>query len=118
MTNEDARKHERTPAILTIDWRVVGSDDIIWSWTDDISVGGLRVRTLTPPDEGTVVTIAIDARDPEGGAQHLRIPARVAWVRMDEEFCGMGLAFQPEDEDDRARLLSLLDEVRVPNDES
>lgn len=111
MTKEEARKHERKPAVLTIDWRIVGSEDIIWSWTDDISAGGLRVRTMTPPEEGATVDVAIEHVQDGGEREHLRIPARVAWVRLDEEFCGMGLAFQPEEETDRKRLAELLDEL-------
>jgi len=105
MTDKDVRKHTRSPLEVTVDWQIVGSDDVIWSATDDIGAGGLRIRTLTPPAVGTEVEILLKTT-PE--ATPLRLPAHVAWTRLDDEFCGMGLAFDPATDESRQRLAALI----------
>ena len=109
MSKEDARKHERTSLVVTVDWQVLGSEDVIWSMTGDISAGGIRVKTLTPAEEGAELEVALQITKDE---EPLRVPARVAWVRLDEEFCGMGLSFQPENDEDRDRIRSLLESLK------
>lgn len=106
---DDARKHRRTPLEVTVDWQLLGTEDVMWSATDDVGDGGLRIRTLTPPEKGSRVVIVLGPADQ--GAGLLRIPARVAWTRMDDEFCGMGVAFEPETEEERAGLQELLDQL-------
>ena len=109
MTKEDARKHERKPLVVTVDWQVLGREDIIWSTTGDISVGGIRIKTLTPAEEGDELEVVLRLGKDE---EPLHVPARVAWVRLDDEFCGMGVAFQPEEEDVRERIASLLESLK------
>jgi Tfp pilus assembly protein PilZ len=104
-TDKDVRKHSRSPLEVTVDWQVVGSDDVIWSATDDIGAGGLRVRTLTPPVVGTEVVLVLKVH-PED--EPIRLPAHVAWTRLNEEFCGMGLAFDSIEPEAATRLQALL----------
>ena len=111
MSKEDARKHKRTPLVVTVDWQVIGSDDVIWSMTGDISYGGLKVKTMAPPSQGAEVFVVFAHQG--DGAEPFRIPARVVWVRMDEEFCGMGLAFEPVTDESRQRIERLLDQVKA-----
>ena len=106
MEDKDARKHPRTPLEVTVDWQLLGSDDVIWSATDDVGAGGLRIRTMTPPEEGSAVVVVLGPSEHSDGL--LRIPARVAWVRMDDDFCGMGVAFKPSSDVERAALKELL----------
>ena len=110
MAERDHRKHRRKRLVVNVDWRVIGSNDVIWSRTNDISAGGLRVRTLTPPDEGDEVLVDLTRRNHDG--ESFLVLARVAWVRMDEEFCGMGLAFEPDTEKDKARIREILRTLR------
>ena len=104
--DEDARKHKRTPLEVTVDWQLIGTEDVMWSATDDLGEGGVRIRTLTPPEKGSQVVVVLSAT--ELGQGLLRVPARVVWTRLDDDFCGMGVAFEPEAEEERAALKELL----------
>lgn len=78
----------------------------MWSATDDLGEGGVRIRTLTPPEQGSQVVVVLNMA--EHGQRQLRVPARVAWTRVDDEFCGMGVAFEPENDEERAAIKELL----------
>lgn len=109
MTDDDKRKHERKPLEVTVDWQELGKEDVIWSATGDVGPGGLKIRTLTPPEEGTQVVVVLGPAEEADGV--LRIPARVAWVRMDDDFCGMGIAFEPSDGTESTALEALLQKL-------
>ena len=47
--------------------------------------------------------------------QLLRVPARVAWVRMEDDFCGMGVAFEPNDSNEREAVEKLLGQLEKKN---
>ena len=106
MSENDKRKHERTTLEVTVDWQEIGSEDVIWSATGDVGAGGIKVRTLTPPAEGTAVIVVLGPT--EQVTSGLRVPGRVAWVRMEDDFCGMGVAFEPADDEQRSGLRNLL----------
>ncbi len=109
MTDDDKRKHERKTLEVTVDWQELGKEDVIWSSTGDVGPGGLKIRTLTPPEEGTAVVVVLGPAEQADAL--LRIPARVAWVRMDDDFCGMGIAFEPSDDTERVALDELLKQL-------
>ena len=106
---KDERKHERKQLEVTVDWQLLGTDDVMWSSTDDVGPGGLRIRTLTPPQEGSQVVVVMGPPDRSEGL--FRIPARVAWTRMDDDFCGMGIAFEPESDEEKAALEELVGQI-------
>jgi Tfp pilus assembly protein PilZ len=109
MTDDDKRRHERQMLEVTVDWHELGKDDVIWSATGDVGPGGLKIRTLTPPEKGTRVVVVLGPA--EQAEALLRVPARVAWVRMDDDFCGMGVAFEPSDATERVALEELLKQL-------
>lgn len=111
-TDQDERRHERTPLEVMVDWQVLGSDDVTFSATDDVSPGGIRVRTLSPPEVGTEVVVLISPADRHTGPARIR--ARVAWVRTDDSFCGMGVEFLPKDDEERAWLRAKLEKLKPP----
>jgi len=116
MTDEDKRKHERKTLEVTVDWQELGKDDVIWSATGDVGPGGLKIRTLTPPEEGTGVIVVLGPA--EQAKSLLRVPARVAWIRMDDDFCGMGVSFEPTDDTERAALEELLKQLLAKQENS
>ncbi len=101
-----ARKHDRIPLGIPVDWQVAGSGDMIISSTDDVGAGGLQIRTLSPPPVGSMVTLNLSL-EPRSG-KTLAIPGKVVWVRQDSEFQGMGVQFMPEEGDQRRQLRELL----------
>ena len=100
------RKHDRVPLGLPVDWRVEGSGDVIISSTDDVGIGGLQIRTLSPPPVGTELTLRVALDPPDG--EEVAIPGKVVWVRQDEDFQGMGVQFLPTDAQDKRPLRELL----------
>ena len=114
MTENDKRKHERLPLEVTVDWQELGSDDVIWSSTGDVGPGGLKIRTLTPPEEDTPLVVILGPA--EQSEDLLRVPARVAWVRMEDDFCGMGVAFEPNDDTEREAVNKLLGQLKAEDD--
>lgn len=112
--DDDKRRHERKTLEVTVDWQELGKEDVIWSSTGDVGPGGLKIRTLTPPEKGTRVVVVLGPA--ENAESLLRVPARVAWVRMDDDFCGMGIAFDPSDATERAALEELLNGLTDKNE--
>ena len=110
------RKHERVPMGIPVDWQVEGSGDVIISATDDVAMGGLQIRTLSPPPVGTELTLKI-ALDP-ATREMVSVPGKVAWVKQDEEFQGMGVEFTPTESDEKGPLKELLDKILSANEDT
>ena len=110
---DDLRKHPRRRVEVAVDWKVVDSTDVIWSTTGDASAGGLRIRTMNPPAEGTEIALVITGL--EGDGPSLEVGGRVAWVRMNDDFCGMGIQFLPEDPAGQATIERILGELTGTN---
>ena len=110
-----ARKSGRFPVELQVDWQIGESDDLYISSTDDVSWGGVFVRTLSPPPVGTPVSIVIST--PAG--EMLRLRGRVMRTRVNGS-AGMAVRFAGESAERRRlrRLLRDMDlrgEVAFPN---
>lgn len=103
----DRRLSRRFPTRVFVDWEVPGSNTTIFSSTEDIGSGGMRIRTLTPPRTGSPVNVSIRRELQE---KTFSLTGRVAWVRLDDGFCGMGLAF-PKKEDQDPDLEDLMAEL-------
>lgn len=111
---QERRRHRRYGVRLFVDWQVDGTDTTVYSASEDIGPGGLRISTLTPPKAGAEVNVKIRGRMDQ---KALRVPARVAWVRLDDGYCGMGLSFQPEgdmDSDELETLFRSLSALSLP----
>jgi uncharacterized protein (TIGR02266 family) len=78
---------------------------VVISSTDDVSGGGVQIRTQNPPPVGTDVVLLLQIEEQEG---QLRIPGRVAWVRTDDNFSGMGVRFTAESSAEKKRLRDLV----------
>ena len=109
------RKSGRFPVELQVDWQVGDSDDLFISSTDDVSWGGVFVRTLSPPPIGTSVSVVIATP----GGETLRLHGRVTRTRKNGSE-GMAVRFAGESVERRRlrRLLREMDlrgEVAFPN---
>lgn len=99
------RRYYRIPLEIPVDWRVLGQGDVVISSTDDVSGGGVQIRTQNPPPVDTEVVLLLALTEREG---QLRIPGRVAWVRQDKTFSGMGVRFDAESTEEKKKLRDLL----------
>jgi Tfp pilus assembly protein PilZ len=109
------RHSGRFPVELQVDWHVGDSDDLFISSTDDVSWGGVFVRTLSPPPVGSPVSVAIATP----GGELLRLRGRVMRTRKNGSQ-GMAVRFADETAARRRlrRLLRDMDlrgEVAFPN---
>ncbi|MDY0003899.1 MAG: PilZ domain-containing protein [Polyangia bacterium] len=100
------RRYYRIPLEIPVDWQIDGHRDVVISSTDDVSGGGVQIRTQNPPPVGTDVVLLLSLD--EMGKEQLRIPGRVAWVRTDESFSGMGVRFTAESSEEKKRLRDLV----------
>lgn len=100
------RRYYRIPLEIPVDWQVDGHRDVVISSTDDVSGGGVQIRTQNPPPVGTEVVLLLSLDDQND--EQLRIPGKVAWVRTDESFSGMGVKFTAEGSEDKKRLRDLV----------
>jgi uncharacterized protein (TIGR02266 family) len=96
------RRYYRLPLEIPVDWQISGQGDVVISSTDDVSGGGVQIRTQNPPPVGTEVVLVLTMDDEPDG--QLRIPGRVAWVRTDESFSGMGVRFTTESTEEKKRI--------------
>jgi len=96
------RRYHRLPLEIQVDWQISGQGDVVISSTDDVSGGGVQIRTQNPPPVGTDVVLLLTMDDaPEG---QLRVPGRVAWVRTDAGFSGMGVRFTTESTEEKKQI--------------
>ncbi|MCD6497698.1 MAG: PilZ domain-containing protein [Deltaproteobacteria bacterium] len=108
-TGPAARRHQRVPVGIPVDWQMEGSGDIIISATDDLGSGGVQIRTLSPPPVGTKVTLNLSL-DPMSG-ETVAIPGKVVWIRQDNEFQGMGVQFMPGEGPQKRQIRDLLKKI-------
>ncbi len=100
------RRYYRLPLEVPVDWQVSGEGDVVISSTDDVSGGGVQIRTQNPPPVDTEIVLLLSLDDHK--EKQLRIPGRVAWVRQDESFSGMGIRFHAESTEEKKKLRDLL----------
>ena len=108
------RKHDRVPMGIPVDWQVNGSGDVIISATDDVGGGGVQIRTLSPPPVGTELTLKISLNPTS--RETISVPGKVAWVKQDEQFQGMGVEFLPTESEDKKPLRDLLNNILSEGD--
>jgi uncharacterized protein (TIGR02266 family) len=99
------RRYYRIPLEIPVDWQINGQGDVVISSTDDVSGGGVQIRTQNPPPVGTEVVLLLQIEEDDG---QLRIPGKVAWVRTDDSFSGMGVRFSTESSAEKKRLRDLV----------
>ncbi len=73
---KDLRQSRRMPMFTPVRFQVDTLKDTVWSFTRDISLNGIFIRTIAPPPPETMVTISFRAPTAEGRVQ---LGARVAW---------------------------------------
>lgn len=95
-----ARRHARKkpPRDFVVAWQCDGRRDA--NRARDLSVGGIFIENMDPPEPGTVMLLLFDA--PEG---EIRVNARVRYIRLRG---GMGVEFTGMDFATRWRLYDML----------
>lgn len=101
------RGHPRVFARLKLDYRTAGG--FVHDWTEDVSGGGLFVRTENPLPVGTFVTLRLR---PPLSLRALELRGRVAWHRRHGGQVGMGIEFLYDDLKQMDRVDALVKKVQ------
>lgn len=106
----DNRRTERLPAEVKVDYRTVGS--FITDYTQNISKGGMFIRTSLPLDVGEKVRLRLTL---PGGDAPFALDGIVKWVatlrEREKHAPGMGVEFVDFDDEVRHQLEAFVNAV-------
>jgi len=104
MTTEEKRAHPRFPLVLAVDYP--GGAEVVQDYTEDLSAGGLFVRTSRDFEVGAVVPLVVSF--PEM-LEPVELITEVIWVRAEgpEGPAGVALWVPPERTHERGKLRAL-----------
>ena len=96
-TEQQLRKHPRARLTFLVQFRFKDFDSFVREWAQNLSVGGLFVRTREPYESGTLVVISFAL---DGGQSLIEGLARV----VHHDALGMGLEFVSLDENSQRTI--------------
>jgi uncharacterized protein (TIGR02266 family) len=104
---KENRKHERIPSRLRV-W-CEGENVTFYARVDNLSEGGLFLKTSTPLTRGAKARLRIETE-----AQQIETNATVVWSRADDlgRPPGMGLKFDTIDADTLDRIRTIIQRER------
>ncbi len=62
-THDERRKHPRTPLSLLVQFRFNTFEDFLADYSQDISPGGMFIRTDEPKEEGSIIYLQFSLKD-------------------------------------------------------
>lgn len=110
LRGEDRRKFPRVPLNILIQYRFDTFEDFVAEYADDLSLGGMFIRTDDTRDEDTHVYLQFSLKD---GTRLIEALGRVVRV-VDGEEGGMGVEFVNLDDDSLALVEAIISE-RAPS---
>jgi len=99
------RRHRRLPTELRVDWRLPNTADRRACVAGDIGAGGLFLRTMEPPPQGSSLLLEMV---PPGALRPQTIEGRVVWIRTTPGSEGAGVEFRCRDIGGMRRLRELV----------
>lgn len=102
MDKTDRRQHPRHPFILRVAYKE--RSDYLVDWTENLSAGGLFVRTEQPFEAGDPVRLSLSF---PGLLQRVEVQGVVAWVRKASASQPRGVGIRVDGDADRRRLAEL-----------
>ena len=111
MATANRREKKRIPARFKVDY--IHEEDYIISFSKDISVDGMFIRTESPPEVGQKITIKFPMDD----GKKIKVSAHVVWVNMSgaQKDYGMGVKFIKPSAALRQDILKAVNKVAVLN---
>lgn len=109
MAEEDRRSSIRIPGKYEINF--INDDDYLISYSKDISVDGMFIRTNSAPPVGELTTLTFSI----GNIEQVSVDARVVWVNDSESSGdpGMGVQFVDPPQELKETILSIVRRVAV-----
>lgn len=99
------RRYRRFPVDMTVKWQVKGLEYRHRGKVEDLSNGGMFVRTEWTPPKGTELKLTIHPDDEQGS---LGLFGKVTWISQDWKTGGMGIQFKHNNQEELRRIRRLL----------
>ena len=113
------RIHPRSALTLLVQYHFESLDEFVSEYAEDVSLGGMFIKTDTPPPKGSVIFLQFSLSD---GSKLVEGLAKVAWclspaeAEASDRIAGMGVQFIHFDEESQAivaEIVQRLDEVEA-----
>jgi Tfp pilus assembly protein PilZ len=104
------RKHRRFPIRLRVAFGVAGGGSTVEAFTDDLSSGGIFLRTPMTLSVRTPVSLTVDPGD---GTDPIEVKGQVAWVRHHPPTAGFGVTWDEKSSREMKRLRKLMRELKT-----
>jgi len=105
----DRRRSERADLIVRVDYSTV--DEIFSEFTSDINEGGLFIETEKPSQAGTEVTMQFNLPGTDERIETVGVVVRVTNGDASSP-SGMGIEFDDLNDEDRARINTIIRDLR------
>ena len=105
------RVHPRSPLTLLVQYRFESIDEFVSEYAEDVSLGGMFIRTDEPPEEGSVIFLQFTLRD---GSKLVEGLAKVCWCLPPNKASklgrvpGMGVQFLHFDEESQTAVKDIV----------
>ncbi|NOZ87860.1 MAG: TIGR02266 family protein [Deltaproteobacteria bacterium] len=112
-SDSEKRRFPRRPLTLLIQYRGESLEALIAEYAEDVSLGGMFIRTDEPVPQGSIIFVQFTLPD---GSSLFEGLAKVAWAREpgNNAPAGMGIEFLNLDQESRAVLKSLVEMHQEP----
>lgn len=111
MTGRDRRKFARIPLATQIRVLLPGAEERFQYLLDNLSTGGLFIRTTKPRPIGSMLKFEFSVRD---GGKPIVGAGVVKWIEGDpEKIPGMGIQFTELNDEGRQEILKVVREMKI-----
>jgi len=100
----DRRKHPRVPLSLLVQFRFNTFDEFLAEYSENISIGGMFIRTEAPREEGALIYLQFSLKDGSRLIEGLGRVVRVNPPGVAGQVPGMGVEFVNFDPDSMALI--------------
>jgi Tfp pilus assembly protein PilZ len=104
------RKHRRFPIRLRVAFGVAGGGSQVEAFTEDLSSGGIFLRTPMTLSVRTPVTLTVEPGD---GSPPIEVSGQVAWVRHHPPTAGFGVTWDEKSSREMKRLRKLMRDLKA-----
>ncbi|HJZ88660.1 MAG TPA: PilZ domain-containing protein [Polyangia bacterium] len=104
------RRHRRFPVRLRVAFGVEGGSSTVHAHTEDLSAGGIFLRTPMTLSVRTPVALTVDPAD---GSPPIEVTGHVAWVRHHPPTAGFGVTWDERSSHAMKRLRKLMRDLKT-----
>lgn len=101
---DERRKHPRTPLSLLVQFRFNTFEDFLADYSQDISPGGMFIRTDDPKEEGSIIYLQFSLKDGSRLIEGMGKVVRCNPAGEKGRVAGMGIEFLNFDDESMALI--------------